>query len=64
MLPIASGNLLVPFFRKYKYLEFLLNNRSLYSYLLLTKTEGDVENDGLLESREIMNMNLKADLAV
>jgi len=30
----------------------------------LTKTEGDQENDGLLEAREIMDMNLPADLAV
>src|SRR2546422_1384258 len=36
----------------------------LYSHLLLTKTDGDVENDGLLEAREIMNMKLNADLAV
>lgn len=43
----------------------ILDNRQpLYSHLLLTKTDGDVENDGLLEAREIMNMNLKADLAV
>lgn len=40
------------------------NRQPLYSHLLLTKTEGDVENDGLLEAREIMNMNLRADLAV
>jgi CHAT domain-containing protein len=32
--------------------------------LLLTKTNGDPENDGLLEAREIMSMNLDADLAV
>ncbi len=36
----------------------------LYSHLKLTKTEGDPENDGLLEAREIMNLNLPADLAV
>ena len=36
----------------------------LYSHLLLTKTDGDPENDGLLEAREIMNMKLNADLAV
>lgn len=43
----------------------ILDNRQpLYSHLLLTKTEGDPENDGLLEAREIMNMNLNADLAV
>jgi CHAT domain-containing protein/Tfp pilus assembly protein PilF len=43
----------------------LLDNRNpLYSHLRLTKTDGDVENDGLLEAREIMNMNLHADLAV
>jgi CHAT domain-containing protein len=40
------------------------NRQPLYSHLLLTKTEGDPENDGLLEAREIMNMNLHADLAV
>jgi CHAT domain-containing protein len=43
----------------------VLDNRDpLYSHLLLTKTEGDVENDGSLEAREIMNMHLNADLAV
>jgi CHAT domain-containing protein len=40
------------------------NRQPLYSHLLLTKTEGDVENDGLLEAREIMSMSLHADLAV
>lgn len=40
------------------------NRHPLYSHLLLTKTEGDAENDGLLEAREIMNMTLNADLAV
>jgi CHAT domain-containing protein len=40
------------------------NRQPLYSHLLLTKSEGDPENDGLLEAREIMNMNLQADLAV
>ena len=40
------------------------NRQPLYSHLLLTKTDGDLENDGLLEAREIMNMNLRADLAV
>lgn len=40
------------------------NRQPLYSHLLLTKTEGDLENDGLLEAREIMNMDLHADLAV
>jgi CHAT domain-containing protein len=40
------------------------NRQPLYSHLLLTKTEGDPENDGLLEAREIMDMNLHADLAV
>ena len=43
----------------------VLDNRDpLYSHLLLTKTDGDVENDGSLEAREIMNMHLNADLAV
>lgn len=40
------------------------NQHPLYSYLLLTKGESGTENDGLLEAREIMNMNLHADLAV
>jgi CHAT domain-containing protein len=40
------------------------NRQPLYSHLLLTKTEGDPENDGLVEAREIMNMDLHADLAV
>jgi CHAT domain-containing protein len=40
------------------------NRHPLYSHLLLTKTNDDPENDGLLEAREIMNMDLRADLAV
>ena len=40
------------------------NRRPLYSHLLLTKTADDSENDGLLEAREIMDMNLDADLAI
>ena len=43
----------------------VLDNRDpLNSYLLLTKTDGDPENDGLLRAREIMDMPLNADLAV
>jgi CHAT domain-containing protein len=43
----------------------VLDNRDpLYSHLLLTKTDGDVENDGSLEAREIMNIHLNADLVV
>jgi CHAT domain-containing protein len=43
----------------------VLDNRDpLNSYLLLTRTDGDSENDGLLHAREIMNMRLNADLAV
>jgi len=43
----------------------VLDNRNpLYSLLLLTRTEGDPENDGLLEAHEIMDMRLDADLAV
>jgi len=43
----------------------VLDNRNpLYSHLLLTKSEGDVQNDGLLEAREIMGMRFNADLAV
>jgi CHAT domain-containing protein len=40
------------------------NRQPLYSYLILAKTTDDQENDGLLEAREIMNMDLHADLAV
>jgi CHAT domain-containing protein len=40
------------------------NRQPLYSHLLLTKTEGDPDNDGRLEARQIMDMNLHADLAV
>jgi CHAT domain-containing protein len=43
----------------------VLDNRDpLYSHLLLTKTDGDIENEGSLEAREIVNMNLHAELAV
>jgi CHAT domain-containing protein len=43
----------------------LLDNRDpLNSYLLLTKTDEETENDGLLQAREIINMHLDADLAV
>jgi CHAT domain-containing protein/tetratricopeptide (TPR) repeat protein len=43
----------------------VLNNREpLNSYLLLTRTDGDAENDGLLQAREIMDLHLDADLAV
>ncbi len=40
------------------------NRHPLHSHLLLTKAEGDPDNDGLLEAREIMDMNLNVDLAV
>jgi CHAT domain-containing protein len=40
------------------------NSEPLNSYLSLTKTDGDLENDGLLQAREIMDMQLDADLAV
>jgi len=36
----------------------------LNSYLLLTQTEDETENDGLLHAREIIDLNLDADLAV
>lgn len=43
----------------------VLDNRDpLNSYLLLTKTDDDLENDGLLRAREIISMHLNADLAV
>jgi CHAT domain-containing protein len=43
----------------------VLDNRDpLNSYLLLTKTDGDTDNDGLLHAREILDMRLDADLAI
>lgn len=43
----------------------VLNSRHpLNSYLLLTKTDDETENDGLLQAREIIDMHLDADLAV
>ncbi len=43
----------------------VLDNRDpLNSYLLLTKTEDETQNDGLLHAREIIDLNLDADLAV
>lgn len=43
----------------------VLDNRDpLNSYLLLTKTDNDPDNDGLLQAREIIDMRLNADLAV
>src|SRR5437660_1551238 len=40
------------------------NRQPLYSHLVLTKTEGDPDNNGRLEARQIMGMNLNAELAV
>jgi CHAT domain-containing protein len=40
------------------------NRQPLYSHLVLTKTDGDPDNDGRLEARQIMKVNLHADLAV
>jgi CHAT domain-containing protein/Tfp pilus assembly protein PilF len=43
----------------------VLNDVSpMYSRVLLSQTEGDANEDGLLEAWEIMKMDLKADLAV
>ena len=43
----------------------VLDNRDpLNSYLLLTKIDDETENDGLLHAREIIDLNLDADLAV
>jgi len=43
----------------------VLDNREpLNSYVLVTKTEDETENDGLLHAREIIDLNLDADLAV
>jgi CHAT domain-containing protein/Tfp pilus assembly protein PilF len=53
----------------YKILHFathgLLDDRSpMYSQLTLARTAGDTHEDGLLEAREIMNLDLRAELAV
>ena len=43
----------------------LLDNRNpLFSYLTLAQAAGDKNEDGLLEAREIINMDLHAKLAV
>ena len=54
---------------KYEVLHFathgLLDNRNpLFSYLTLAQSSGDTNEDGLLEAREIINMDLHAKLAV
>jgi CHAT domain-containing protein/Tfp pilus assembly protein PilF len=54
---------------KYQVLHFathgLLDNRNpLFSYLTLAQAAGDKNEDGLLEAREIINMDLHAKLAV
>ena len=54
---------------KYEVLHFathgLLDNRNpMFSFLTLAQTAGDPNEDGLLEAREIINMNLHAKLAV
>jgi tetratricopeptide (TPR) repeat protein len=52
---------------KYKILQFathgILNNRNpMYSYLVLSQAEENSKEDGLLEAREIMQMELKGGL--
>ena len=43
----------------------ILNDRSpMYSHLLLAQPSGDAEEDGLLEARELMKMELRANLVV
>src|SRR5215813_2956694 len=43
----------------------ILNDSSpMYSHVLLAKTEGDANEDGLLEAWEIMKLDLKTDLTV
>jgi CHAT domain-containing protein/Tfp pilus assembly protein PilF len=54
---------------KYEVLHFathgLLDNRNpMFSYLIMAQTDVDPNQDGLLEAREIINMNLHAKLAV
>lgn len=54
---------------KYRIIHFathgILNDASpMYSYLVLSKAEGDAVEDGLFEAWEIMNLSLRADLVV
>lgn len=54
---------------KYEVLHFathgmLDNGNPMFSYLRLAQTDGDPNEDGLLEAREIINMDLHAKLAV
>ena len=54
---------------KYQILHFathaLLDNRNpMFSFLTMAQTAGDANDDGLLEAREIINMDLRAELAV
>ena len=54
---------------KYEVLHFathglLDNHNPMFSYLTLAQTAGDPNEDGLLEAREIINMDLHAKLAV
>ncbi|HEX3247808.1 MAG TPA: CHAT domain-containing protein [Pyrinomonadaceae bacterium] len=54
---------------KYEVLHFathgLLDNRNpMFSYLIMAQAAGDANEDGLLEAREIINMDLHAKLAV
>jgi CHAT domain-containing protein len=54
---------------RYEVLHFathgLLDNRNpMFSYLIMAQSQGDANEDGLLEAREIINMDLHAKLAV
>lgn len=54
---------------KYEVLHFathglLDNNNPMFSFLTLAQTDGDPNEDGILEAREIVNMDLHAKLAV
>ncbi len=40
------------------------NQNPLYSYLLLSRKEDDLEEDGILEAREILELDLNADMVV
>jgi CHAT domain-containing protein len=43
---------------------FLNDSNPMYSHILLSRMEGDEKEDGLLEAWEIMQLDLKAELAV
>jgi CHAT domain-containing protein len=67
--PDASEQMAKAEMARYRILHFathgiLDGTNPLYSHLVLSQSESDSGEDGLLEAREIMKMNLQADIAV